>query len=214
MDPSENDAAYMSMLTRNIPGVGNTPLTSSTLNSSITTLNSSSTTTLLTNKEVTSTLTDNQRHAIDILEDARKDAYFVSEGEEPFQIVHIIPNHSITPVATDTRAPLPLPTSSELLRLLKDAQFIPTDNSEETPVECEQLLDLKTILNTSNPGAKNIAIALQELFHYDPSRESHTNSAVALYRVTLPSSATRIHLWILGWVDGHLLGLHTISIES
>ncbi|KAF9345239.1 hypothetical protein BGX26_003362 [Mortierella sp. AD094] len=211
MEPTQSstDAAYMSMLTRNIPGVGNTPLNSATLNPP----------TILTNKDCLTgaalTLTDKQRHAISVLDGARKDALFVSEGEEPFQIVHLIPKQSDTPhVVTSTSAPSPPPTGSELLTLLKDAQLIPADGNEETPIEYEQSFDLKAILSNSNPGAQNIAVALHQLFQYDLSHGNHNNPAVALYRVILPSSPTRVHLWILGWIDQHLLGLHTISIES
>ncbi|KAF9998916.1 hypothetical protein BGZ80_006530 [Entomortierella chlamydospora] len=213
MDPARSslDAGYMAMLTRNIPGVGvgNAPLNSAV-----------SPPTILTNKNLTGaalTLTDKQRHAIGILDSATKDAIFVSEGDEPFQTVHLIPKQSDTHlVANNTSAPSPLPTASELLTLLKDAQLISADDDddEETPIEYEQSFDLKAILSSSNPGAQNIADALQQIFQYDLSHGNQTNPTVALYRVILPSSPTEVHLWILGWVDQHLLGFHTISIES
>ncbi|KAF9183796.1 hypothetical protein BGZ51_003750 [Haplosporangium sp. Z 767] len=213
MEPIQdpNDAAYMAMLTRNIPGVGNTPLVAT----------STKTTTPATT-EVPAT--DHQRQAMEILERAITGSLFVSEGDEPFQVVHIVPNGSSFSTAemSSTDSSLPLPSESEFVRILKNAQLsslgatgqhdIDSDNDEEMTT-CEKTSDLQSILRKSNPGTDRIAKALQDIYHYDPS--SSTSSApVALYRVTLPSSSTRVHLWIVGWVDHHLVGLHTISIES
>ncbi|KAF9435819.1 hypothetical protein BGZ76_005473 [Entomortierella beljakovae] len=200
MDQNQNsEAAYMSMLTRNIPGVGTAPF------SSTTTTPATPTTTLLTNfSGPSSALTDTQSHAINILEGAIKDALFVSEGEEPFQVVHIIPNQSAPIVDSNMSTPPPPPSSEELLKILNDSLHIPLeDNGILT--QCEQLSDLKAITDDSNPGGKRIAVALKEIFGSQP---------VTLYRVILPSSSTSIHLWILGWSGRHLLGLHTISIET
>ncbi|KAF9976000.1 hypothetical protein BGZ75_000353, partial [Mortierella antarctica] len=91
------------------------------------------------------------------------------------------------------------------------------DDEDYASATCERSLDLHTILSSSNPGADKIAKALQDVFLQDPSASAAATStppAMALYRVTLPSSATRVHLWILGWVDDHLLGYHTVSIET
>ncbi|KAF8968661.1 hypothetical protein BGZ46_010825 [Entomortierella lignicola] len=210
MDPDQSsaDAAYMSLLTRKIPGVGNSPLDSTTPKLPTLLTNSST-------KGLTSNLSHQQQTAINTLQDATKDALFVSEGEEQFQAVHIIPSHSDTPAAVTsssaTPSSPPLPTSSELLKLLQDAHLIPTDHNNDTDVQCEQSSNLNILLNNSYPGANHIAAALRDLFQND---QGQLNPNLALYRVTLPSSPTRVHLWILGWIDHHLFGFHTISIES
>ncbi|KAF8941221.1 hypothetical protein BGZ58_001025 [Dissophora ornata] len=208
----QNDAAYMSLLTRNIPGVGNTPLSSVTSKPDFNLLH-------ITNKRAealsTTSMSDKQRDAIKTLEKARNDAFFVSEGDEPFQTVHIIPTQSETVFISNPADPRPLPSEAEFLKLLKDAQIVDEDQ-DVADATCEKIFDLRAILNKSNPGADKIAKALHEVFDYDPSASatSEGNRKVALYRVTLPYSSTRVHLWVLGWVDLHLLGLHTISIES
>ncbi|KAG0258905.1 hypothetical protein BG011_002991 [Mortierella polycephala] len=191
-----NDAAYMAMLTRKIPGVGDTPLVPTS-------------TATATAAKTTAAATDHQRQAMEILERAITGSLFVSEGDEPFQVVHIVPNGSSFSTAetssTDSSS-LPLPSESEFVRILKDTQLsslgtisqydINSDNDEELTT-CEKTSDLQSILRKSNPGADRIAKALQDIYHYDPS--SSTSSApVALYRVTLPSSSTRVHLWIVG----------------
>lgn len=205
------DASYMALLTRHIPGVGTNS------NSSQQHPPSAASATA----HFMSPLTDKQKDAIRILDGAHKDALFVSEGEEPFQTVHIAPKRSIaqdtpTAAATDNAASQqPLPSETEFIRLLQEAQLIPYDDGDDHEtfkVICERTKDLSSILNEFNTGRGNISKALHDLFGYDATFEA--NNSVALYRVTLPSSTTRVHLWVLGWVDHHLLGLHTISIES
>ncbi|KAI7820057.1 hypothetical protein BC939DRAFT_458821 [Gamsiella multidivaricata] len=219
MDPTQDstDAAYLSMLTRTIPGVGNTPYvpTASKPTSSIS---------HITNKNTaTNDLTAHSTHAIAILEHAQQDALFISEGEERFQTVDIfipsnqshapssLPSTTTTTVTTSSNtAARPLPSESDLLSILKEAQLLPN----ESDIACEQTTDLHIILNQSNPGSDKIQSALLDLFHYDPTASPTQHPTVALYRVILPSSPTRVHLWILGWVDQHLMGFHTISIET
>lgn len=209
----------MALLERNIPGVG--------MNSNQQPPSNAAATAHLANQDRSvSPSTDKQRAAIRILERALKDALFVSEGEEPFQTVHIVPKHSITEgtstaALADNTTLEPLPTNVEFIQILQEAQLIPADDdnnnhrgdTDVTPkIVCERTTDLSSVLNESNTGRDNIGKALHDVFGYDAT--STPNSNVALYRVTLPSSATRIHFWVLGWVDRHLVGLHTLSIES
>ncbi|KAG0195840.1 hypothetical protein BGX28_000530 [Mortierella sp. GBA30] len=212
MEQNQNDAAYLSMLTRNIPGVGNTPLSSNASKRS-------STSDPLTNRDKnnlnSNDLTEKQRQATKTLDSALSDALFVSEGEEPFQIVHIIPTESsLQSNVSASSSSLPLPTDRELLKILKSARLLPEDDDVDD-INCERSFDLQPILDSStSPGADKIAKALKDVFQQDPSSISSQLPAMALYRVTLPSSQTRVHLWVLGWVDQHLLGYHTVSIES
>jgi len=205
MNQDSVDAAYMSLLTRNIQGVGNNSIQQ-------TPSAATATTAQIANKD----LTDKQIYAIRTLDEALKDALFVSEGEEPFQTVHIVPKQSIaqdTSNAVETEDPAshkPLPTNAEFVQLLVEEQLIPDDEDDQDEILCERSTDLSSILD--NSGCSHITNALQDLF--GKNLTSNENKNVALYRVTLPSSATRVHLWVLGWVDQHLLGLHTISIES
>ncbi|KAF9952522.1 hypothetical protein BGZ72_006145 [Mortierella alpina] len=212
-----NDAAYMSMLTRNIPGVGNTPLTNQSASKP-------TASTLLTNTRTGdshSKLTAKQTEATHALETAASGALFVSEGDEPFQLVHIDPrssssSSSASSVSSVTAGSHSLPTDKEFLTILKDAHLLAVNDDEDfDSASCERSFDLHTILNNANTGADKIAKALQDVFHQDPSAAaSSTSPAMALYKVILPSSETRVHLWILGWVDHHLLGYHTVSIET
>jgi ATP-dependent exoDNAse (exonuclease V) beta subunit len=240
---SANDylnAAYMSMLNRNITGVGNNPITTATGLVTTTT-----TTTHLTNKNTTDTLTNTtatqgsltqkQIYAIDILSASLKDALFISEGEEPFQTVHISTGTgSTTPATTTTVTATPLPTEQELRTLLHTTRLLPSfqslqeqqqaqdpdndnDDDDEQDV-CERSSDLGSILTHTDPGSEKITRALNAVFDYPLSSSAATtttkNDKVMLYRITDPSSSTRVHIWILGWVDGDLIGLHTVSIES
>ncbi|KAI1320171.1 hypothetical protein EDD11_001775 [Mortierella claussenii] len=197
-----NDAAYMSLLTRTIPGVGDT----------LSTTSASNTTVNLSKHQDQKNLTEKQWHAIKVLEEAQKDALYISEGEEPFQTVCIVPEPSGTAAGAARKEALstPLPTGTELLQFLRNGHVL-SEQEDMSNVTCEISSGLDMILNKSNPGADRIAKALQDIFQYDSSMEPST---VALYRVALPSSPTKVHLWILGWIDGHLLGFHTISIES
>ncbi|KAF9575135.1 hypothetical protein EC968_004361 [Mortierella alpina] len=219
-----NDAAYLSMLTRNIPGVGNTPLN----NQSASTPTTSA---LLTNNKpgLNTKLTTKQTEATHALETAASGALFVSEGDEPFQLVHIDPHPTSSssssssslssstskPVGTTASSPA-LPTETEFLSILKKGHLLAVDDDDDfDSASCERSFDLQTILSSSNPGADKICKALQDVFLQDPlAAASSASPALALYRVTLPSSETRVHLWILGWVDHHLLGYHTVSIET
>ncbi|KAF9963148.1 hypothetical protein BGZ70_007604, partial [Mortierella alpina] len=105
---------------------------------------------------------------------------------------------------------------TEFLTILKNGRLLSVEDDEDyDSATCERSFDLHTILSSSNPGADKIAKALKDVFLQDPAAAaSSTSPAMALYRVTLPSSATRVHLWILGWVDDHLQGYHTVSIET
>ncbi|KAF9999055.1 hypothetical protein BGZ65_005522 [Modicella reniformis] len=213
LDPS--DSAYMSLLTRNIPGVGtrNIPGVGNPPRAA--------TTAHISNDEASmSSLTIKQKEATRALEEAQKVALFVSEGEEPFRTVHIIPRQSITQETleatgiTATTSQQPLPTEAEFIQLLREAQLITIDGDEMMPeIKCERTTDLTAIQNNTYPDWNKIEKALCDLFGYGVSTAGE-NATVALYRVTLPSCMTKVHLWVVGWVDHHLLGLHTISIET
>ncbi|KAG0056937.1 hypothetical protein BGZ83_002877 [Gryganskiella cystojenkinii] len=213
-----DDIAYMNLLTREIPGVGGKPLTPAHRNGSAkekisTKLASSS-----------STMTENQRSAIKTLETALEDALFVSEGEEPFETVHLIPKkHSSAATATPV-AHTPLPTEKEFLTMVKEMRLITDDSEDEADdtedLTCARTCDLNSVLSSSNPGADKIARALRDIFHYHASKHTskdqsakESDKVLALYRVSVASS-TKVHIWVLGWVDQHLIGFHTISIES
>lgn len=203
MEPSQDlDAAYMSLLNRVIPGVGNTPLATKPSTKPRQHITSASTT--------PSPLTTSQQQALRTLEDALENALFVSEGEEPYATVHIVPTKTFASTAPA------LPSAPELLQILKDTGIGEDldqgddDGEDQDNTTCERTTDLKAILAPTNPGHQNIAKALHSIFGYDTASSTHP---VALYRVSPPSS-TRVHLWVLGWVDHHLLGFHTISIES
>ncbi|KAG0075492.1 hypothetical protein BGZ93_004187, partial [Podila epicladia] len=102
MEPSQDstDAAYMSLLNRVIPGVGNTPLTTKpTTKPKLNHITSMSASTS------PSTLTATQQQAIKTLEGAVENALFVSEGEEPYATVHIVPTKTF--IASTTRPALP-----------------------------------------------------------------------------------------------------------
>ncbi|KAF9310204.1 hypothetical protein BG003_008832 [Podila horticola] len=209
MEPSQDpaDAAYMSLLNRVIPGVGSMPLTTKPATKPTPT-HIASTSTLTTSSPLTAT----QQQAIKTLEDALENALFVSEGEEPYATVHIAPTKTFT---TSTTHPA-LPSAPELLQILKDtriAEDLDQGDSveDEDDATCERTMDLKAILAPTNPGHQDIAKALHSIFGYDSTSTSHS---VALYRISSPVSPTRVHLWVLGWVDHHLVGFHTISIES
>ncbi|KAG0326929.1 hypothetical protein BGZ99_008693 [Dissophora globulifera] len=215
MDPPQdlNDAAYMAMLTRNIPGVGTAPVASTSVSNPpasdaghITSNNHS---------VASTTLTDKQRRAIQALDAARHGAFFVSEGDEPFETAHIVPS-SLVAATTTTEASTtdqrPAPTAAELLAILRDAQLI--NDEDAMDADCEKDPHLRDILEVPYPGAKELARTVCDLFNYDATSASKETSTVALYRVSLPSSPARIHIWILGWIDQHLIGLHTISIET
>ncbi|KAF9909017.1 hypothetical protein EC991_009200 [Linnemannia zychae] len=257
--PTDDDLnnAYMNMLNRNIPGVGNNPITPSTTTTTTTTTpaptathltNKNTANTLLTNTTATdSSLTQKQRDAIDTLKASLKDALFVSEGEEPFQTVHISTSASDTTKATATSTPTDtvamtttttsLPTEQEFRTLLYSTHLLPSfqsqqhqlqesqdddnddDNEDDDQDVCERSSDLGSILTNANPGSDKIAQALHTIFDYPLSSSAATTTAakddkVMLYRITDPSSSTRVHIWVLGWIDGDLIGLHTISIES
>ncbi|KAF9134160.1 hypothetical protein BGW39_007898 [Mortierella sp. 14UC] len=235
---------YMNMLNRNIPGVGNNPITPSTTTTTTTAPAATATTTHLTNKNTANTLmntagtggslTQKQRHAIDALTASLKDALFISEGEEPFQTVHIsIGTSGTTPATMDTTTAsvTTFPTEQEFRTLLHTTHLLPSfqsqhqqqeaqdgddDNDDDQDV-CERSSDLGSILAKSNPGSDKIAQALHTHFEYPSSSSATTatkNDKVVLYRIADPVSSTRVHIWVLGWIDGDLIGLHTISIES
>ncbi|KAG0026480.1 hypothetical protein BGZ81_006321 [Podila clonocystis] len=207
MEPSQDpaDVAYMSLLNRVIPGVGNTPLTTkSTTKPQPTHITSTSTT--------PSSLTTTQQQAIKTLKGALENALFVSEGEEPYATVHIVP----TKISTASSTHPALPSAPELLQILKDSGISDDldqgdDVEDEDDATCERTTDLSAILAPTNPGHQDIDKALHSIFGYDSNSTSHP---VALYRISSPGSPTRVHLWVLGWIDHHLVGLHTISIES
>ncbi|KAG0277467.1 hypothetical protein BGZ95_005899 [Linnemannia exigua] len=182
-------------------------------------------------------LTQKQRHAIDTLQASLKDALFISEGEEPFQTVHISTTNTGTTgatVAPTTTAAASFPTEQEFRTLLHTTDLLPSfqslqeaqdDQDEDSNNTCERSSDLHSILSKSNPGSDKIAQALHTIFGDSSSSEvataasdnnnkRKTNDKVMLYRIADPSSSTRVHIWILGWVDGDLIGLHTVSIES
>ncbi|KAG0353566.1 hypothetical protein BG005_007153 [Podila minutissima] len=209
MEPSQDptDAAYMSLLNRVIPGVGNMPLTTKP-----TTKPKPAHITSMSTSTSPSSLTTTQRQAIKTLEGALENALFVSEGEEPYAAVHIVPTTSFTASTTHPA----LPSAPELRQILKDTGITDDldqgdDAEDEDDATCERTMDLKVILAPKNPGHEDIAKALRSIFGYDSTSTSHS---VALYRISSPASPTRVHLWVLGWVDHHLVGLHTISIES
>ncbi|KAF9299236.1 hypothetical protein BGZ88_012203 [Linnemannia elongata] len=197
------NAAYMNMLNRNIPGVGNNPLhPTSTTTTKPTTTASTHLTNKSTNANLTSTtpsVTKNQQHAIDTLQAAIKNALYISEGEEPYQTVHISTTTTGTTGAT-------------------------AETDEEEGNTCEKSFNFQSILNKSNPGSDKLAQALHDVFGLpsDPEEMTTTtnttaspeNDKMVLYRVADPSSSTKVHVWVLGWIDGDLIGLHTISIES
>ncbi|KAF8952577.1 hypothetical protein CPC16_012029 [Podila verticillata] len=200
MEPNQDpDVAYMSLLNRVIPGVGSTPLI---------TKPSTNLRHITSTSATPSSLTTSQQQAIKTLEDALENALFVSEGEEPYATVHIVPTKTFTSTAPA------LPSAPELLQILKgiDDDLDQGDDDDEVKdgTTCERTTDLKAILAPTNPGHQAIANALHSIFGYDATSSTHP---VALYRVS-PPSTTRVHLWVLGWVDHHLLGFHTISIES
>ncbi|GJJ73799.1 hypothetical protein EMPS_06157 [Entomortierella parvispora] len=210
MDQEQNkdDIAYMSLLTRDIPGVGAKPLVAAKTNSQKKIDSNSS----------ASTLSDNQRRAIKTLEVALEDAIFVSEGEEPFEIVHIPKEHAATPSSSS----LPLPTEAEFLQLIEEMHLISEDDDVEE-LSCERTFDLKQVLANTHPGAKKIEHALRDIFHYHAIGSQHIatqtgdkeeeEGLLALYRVTVASS-TRVHIWVLGWVDQFLVGFHTEKSRS
>ncbi|KAF9088235.1 hypothetical protein BGX23_007551 [Mortierella sp. AD031] len=266
MDPSQDSldmVAYMNMLNRNIPGVGNNPLTSATTTTTTTApppaKPTTTTTTHLTNKTTTlptKPLTQNQRHAIDTLNAALKDALYVSEGEEPFQTVHITigtgpgagtaspqPSAAATATTATATATAPsttttsFPSEADFVTLLETAQLLTPSSSfslqqaeDDDAKTCEKSSDLQSILNKSNPGSDKIAQALHDIFGYpsspspspiaatttvvNPDSNKKKNDKIMLYRVADPSSSTKVHIWVLGWIDGDLVGVHTISIES
>ncbi|KAF9154632.1 hypothetical protein BG015_000398, partial [Linnemannia schmuckeri] len=225
------NAAYMNMLNRNIPGVGNNPLTPITTTTTTTTTRP----THLTNKTIDSTLTmspvtENQRHAIDTLQAAVKDALYISEGEEPYQTVHISTTTGTAPTSALTKT-TSFPTEQEFATILHTTQLLPsfqqlTQNEDEDEESiCEKSSNLQSILNKSNPGSEKLAQALHDIFGFSSSSNVSTttttaavdttkNDKMVLYRVADPSSSTKVHVWVLGWIDGDLVGLHTISIES
>ncbi|KAG0372407.1 hypothetical protein BGX24_000298 [Mortierella sp. AD032] len=251
MDNDNNDDlnnAYMNMLNRNIPGVGNNPLVPSTTTNTTTGATTTISTTHLTNKNTTPTsattamsttgLTQKQRHAIDTLQASLKDALFISEGEEPFQTVHISTatgtKGATTALTTTTTSSFP--TEQEFRTLLHTTHLLPSfqslqeaqDEDEDANNTCERSSDLHSVLSKSNPGSDKIAQALHTIFGNsslssspatatsasDNTNKRTTNDKVMLYRIADPSSFTRVHIWILGWIDGDLIGLHTVSIES
>ncbi|KAF9928347.1 hypothetical protein FBU30_002428 [Linnemannia zychae] len=218
MDNNDINTAYMNMINRNIPGVGANPIIPSTpITSAAIAIPSDS------------TLTQNQRNAIDTLRTVVKDAFFVSEGEEPYQVVYI-PASPATSASTaaNTSAMISraFPTGQEFIDLLHAAQLLPESDhqqvqeNKETNI-CERSSNLQSVLSTSNPGSDKIAHALYTIFGYQPPALSsdaavskNEDSKVMLYRIEDPSSSTRVHIWVLGWIDGDLIGIHTLSIES
>ncbi|KAK3831395.1 MAG: hypothetical protein JOS17DRAFT_745204 [Linnemannia elongata] len=227
------NAAYMNMLNRNIPGVGNNPL-----HPTSTTTTTKPTTTHLTNKSTnanltsTSSVTKNQQHAIDTLQAAIKDALYISEGEEPYQTVHISTTTSGATPDTALTKNTSFPTEQEFVTLLQTTQLLPSfqqltqtedeDEDEDEGNFCEKSSNFQSILNKSNPGSERLAQVLHDVFGL-PSTQDVTattttsvpeNDKMVLYRVADPSSSTKVHIWLLGWIDGDLIGLHTISIES
>ncbi|KAG0300812.1 hypothetical protein BGZ97_003069 [Linnemannia gamsii] len=240
MDPSQEsydglNTAYMNMLNRNIPGVGNNPLNTTTTKPTHLTNKTKDT----TSATATTLLTQNQRHAIDTLQAAIKDAFYVSEGEEPYQTVHITTTTTTTTGATALKkTTTSFPTEQEFVTLLHATQLLPSFQQQQQQVQededegntCEKSSNLQSILNTSNPGSDKLAKALQDVFGYcssSSSTEANTTTTataaattapkddkMVLYRVADPSSSTKVHIWVLGWIDNDLIGLHTISIES
>ncbi|KAF9144075.1 hypothetical protein BGX30_013872 [Mortierella sp. GBA39] len=225
------NAAYMNMLNRNIPGVGNNPLrpTSTTITKP-TTMHLSNKS---TNANLTSTpsVTKNQQHAIDTLQAAIKDALYISEGEEPYQTVHISPTTTGTAGATAATKNTSFPTEQEFVTLLQTSQLLPSfqqltqteDKDEDERNTCEKSSNFRSILNESNPGSDKLTQVLHDIFGLPSTPEVMTattvtavpeNDKMVLYRVADPSSSTKVHIWILGWIDGDLIGLHTIAIES
>lgn len=230
------NAAYMNMLNRNIPGVGNNPLHPT---STTTTTTTKPATTHLTNKSTnanltsTSSVTKNQQHAIDTLQAAIKDAFYISEGEEPYQTVHIsTATTGITGATPETALTknTSFPTEQEFVTLLQTTQLLPSfqqltqteDEDEDEGNFCEKSSNFQSILNKSNPGSDQLAQVLHDIFGLPFTPEVTTttttsvpeNDKMVLYRVADPSSSTKVHIWVLGWIDGDLIGLHTISIES
>ncbi|KAF8939062.1 hypothetical protein BGZ47_008330 [Haplosporangium gracile] len=220
------NASYMNMLNRNIPGVGNNPLIPVT-----TTTRPAHLTNKITNSNLTmSPVTENQRRAIETLQTALKDAFYISEGEEPYQTVHI---STITGTAstTDLTKTTSFPTEQEFVTLLHTTQLLSSfqqltqNEDEDEESTCEKSFDLQSILTKSNPGSEKLAQALHDVFGLSSSSKVSTttttaavdttkNDKMVLYRVADPSSSTKVHVWVLGWIDGDLIGLHTISIES
>jgi len=213
-EQSKDDIAYMSLLTRDVPGVGTKPLVATGTDNRQ----------KIDPSSPASTLSDSQHRAIKTLEAALKDALFVSEGEESFETVHIVPKKHI---ATSSSNNLPLPTEAEFLQLAGEMHLIsddPEDQDDDAEdLSCERTFDLKSVLASTNPGADKIEHALRDIFHYHTTGSQHTSTQtgekgskegpLALYRVTAASS-TRVHVWVLGWVDQELIGFHTVSIES
>ncbi|KAG0060629.1 hypothetical protein BGZ89_012095 [Linnemannia elongata] len=238
-DDINNDinAAYMNMLNRNIPGVGNNPLhPTSTTTTKPTTTTPTHLTNKSTNANLTSTtpsVTKNQQHAIDTLQAAIKNALYISEGEEPYQTVHISTTTTGTTGATAETVltkNTSFPTEQQFVHLLQTIQLLPSfqqlvqTEDEDEGNTCEKSFNFQSILNKSNPGSDKLAQALHDVFGLPSNPEEMTtttnttaspeNDKMVLYRVADPSSSTKVHVWVLGWIDGDLIGLHTISIES
>ncbi|KAG0275560.1 hypothetical protein BGZ96_003745 [Linnemannia gamsii] len=236
MDPSQDsnddlNNAYMNMLNRNIPGVGSNPFIPTTTAKPTHLTNESKDTTTAT---ATTTMTQNQRHAIDSLQAAIKDALYISEGEEPYQTVHITTTTTTTGATALKKTTTSFPTEQQFLALLHTTQLLPSfqqqqqqqlQEDEDEENTCEKSSNLQSILNKSNPGSDKLAQALQDVFGYSSSSSTQATTTTAattapkddkmvLYRIADPSSSTMVHIWALGWIDGDLIGLHTISIES
>ncbi|KAF9544092.1 hypothetical protein EC957_012387 [Mortierella hygrophila] len=228
------NAAYMNMLNRNIPGVGNNPLHPTSTIAKPTTMHLSNKSTNA-NHTSTPSVTKNQQHAISTLQAAIKDALYISEGEEPYQTVHISPTTTTGTAgaiaATALTKNTSFPTEQEFVTLLQTSQLLPSfqqlteteDEDEDEGNTCEKSSNFRSVLNESNPGSDKLAQAFHDIFGLPSTPEVMTattitvvpeNDKMVLYRVADPSSSTKVHIWILGWIDGDLIGLHTIAIES
>ncbi|KAF9402242.1 hypothetical protein BGZ94_004988, partial [Podila epigama] len=186
MDQDNNDpnnVAYMALLNRNIPGVGTTALNKATDQTRAAQKPQSHS---VAQQGVSTSLTEKQRHAIQTLEKALENAPYVSEGEEPYETVHIVPPSKLQDAValhteTDTKVDPTLPSATQLLQALKELSMIEDTDDGENDLDhddavCEQTFDLATILASSNPGHKEIATALHTIFGYDPSQSTRNSS--------------------------------------
>ncbi|KAF9972778.1 hypothetical protein BGZ73_004029 [Actinomortierella ambigua] len=217
MSDSANDNAYMAMLTRNIPGVGQ-PAPAAT---------GGPASTLSAHAE----LTPLQDSAINVLAKAAEGALFVTEGEAPLEPV-CIPASLLAQTETSlsptwqlqqqqqlassssssgggpgiarrsslTSHHLPSPTEFlTILHFLKNsksfstllASLPPATPADESNVQCEVVSDIRSVLHPSDPGMAAVIEALTYLFLTKPT----TNASVAdapLPTATLPSMSTQL----------------------
>ncbi|KAG0230979.1 hypothetical protein BGW42_000563 [Actinomortierella wolfii] len=217
MSDSTSDDAYMAMLTRNIPGVGQQAA-------------GTTPSTLVAHTE----LTPLQDSALNVLAKAAEKAIYVTEGEAKLEPV-CIPASLLAQTETSMsptwllrqqqqqlqksgepgvirRSSLTshhLPSPSEfvtILQFLKNtktfsallASLPPPSPSSETPsdsgdgnVQCEVVSDIRSVLHPSDPGMSTVFEALWYLFLTKPN----TNASVAdapVPTATLPSMSTQL----------------------